>query len=136
MERIAPTVRRLEGKVAVVTGGGNGIGRACCERFAEEGASLVVGDILDGNGRETVALVKKAGQKAVFAHLDAASQADNEALMQTAVDTFGGIDVVVTAAGISDADYKSGDRDVEMQMLTPRWLAWTIRSATSRSSQP
>jgi NAD(P)-dependent dehydrogenase (short-subunit alcohol dehydrogenase family) len=49
---------RLEGKVAVVTGGGNGIGRACCERFAQEGANVVVADVLDDPGAETVGNVR------------------------------------------------------------------------------
>jgi len=90
---------RLDGRIAVVTGGGNGIGRACCERFAEEGASIVVADILDDQGQETVAAVEGLGAKALFAHLDAASRDDNDALMQTAIDTFGRIDVLVTNAG-------------------------------------
>jgi NAD(P)-dependent dehydrogenase (short-subunit alcohol dehydrogenase family) len=108
---------RLEGKIAVVTGGGNGIGRACCERFAEEGASIVVADILDEQGQETIAAVEGLGAKAQFVHLDASSREDNEALMQTTVDTFGRIDVLVTAAGISHSAYKSGDREAEMEIL-------------------
>jgi NAD(P)-dependent dehydrogenase (short-subunit alcohol dehydrogenase family) len=98
---------RLEGRVAVVTGGGNGIGRACCERFAEEGADVVVGDLLDEAGADTVQLVEKAGRSGLFVHLDASSLVDNEALIGQAVDRFGKIDVLVTAAGISHADYKS-----------------------------
>lgn len=109
---------RLEGKVAVVTGGGNGIGRACCERFAEEGASVVVADLLDEPGQATVTAVEGLGTKALYVHLDASSREDNDALMQTAVDTFGQIDVLVTAAGISHSDYRSGDRENEMELLT------------------
>jgi NAD(P)-dependent dehydrogenase (short-subunit alcohol dehydrogenase family) len=108
---------RLEGKVAVVTGGGNGIGKACCQRFAEEGAHVVVADLLDGAGAETVAELEGLGTKATFVHLDAASPADNLAVMQAAVDTFGALDVLVTAAGISHAGYRSGDRDGDLQML-------------------
>jgi NAD(P)-dependent dehydrogenase (short-subunit alcohol dehydrogenase family) len=108
---------RLEGKVAVVTGGGNGIGKACCLRFAQEGANVVVADLLDGPGAETVAELEGLGTKATFVHLDAASPTDNLAVMQTAVDTFGALDVLVTAAGISHAGYRSGDRDGDLQML-------------------
>ncbi len=106
---------RLEGKVAVVTGGGNGIGRACCQRFAEEGADVVVADLLDDPGAETVANVEGLGRKAVYVHADATSPADNEAVMQLAVDTFGSVDVLVTAAGISHSGYRSGG-DVQSEL--------------------
>jgi NAD(P)-dependent dehydrogenase (short-subunit alcohol dehydrogenase family) len=108
---------RLEGKVAVVTGGGNGIGRACCVRFAEEGASVVVADLLDDAGAETVNLVEKAGGRARFVRTDATSKADADAAVQHAVDDFGGVDVLVTAAGISHAAYVSGNSDDELQLL-------------------
>jgi len=111
-------VSRLEGRVAVVTGGGNGIGRACCERFAEEGADVVVADLLDDAGAETVQLVEKAGSTGLFVHVDAASPEDNTGLVQQAVDRFGKVDVLVTAAGISHAEYKSGDRSRDQEMLS------------------
>jgi 3-oxoacyl-[acyl-carrier protein] reductase len=106
---------RLEGKVAVVTGGGNGIGRACCERFAEEGADVVVADVLDGPGREVVAAVEALGRRALFVHADAASPEDNEAAMQLAVDELGHLDVLVTSAGISGKGYVS-DGDTRSQL--------------------
>jgi NAD(P)-dependent dehydrogenase (short-subunit alcohol dehydrogenase family) len=108
---------RLEGRVAVVTGGGNGIGRACCERFAEEGADVVVADLLDDAGGETVQLVEKSGRSGEFVHLDAASPEGNAELVRRAVDRFGRVDVLVTAAGISHAEYKSGDRSRDEEML-------------------
>jgi len=107
----------LVGKVAVVTGGANGIGRACCQRFAAEGASVVVADLLDEPGAETVAAVEATGGTARYVHLDAASPEQNEAVMDTAVEAFGAIDVVVTAAGISHAGYRSGDREADVAML-------------------
>jgi NAD(P)-dependent dehydrogenase (short-subunit alcohol dehydrogenase family) len=110
-------VGRLDGKIAVVTGGGNGIGRACCERFAEEGADVLVADILDEAGAETVGLVKERGREALFIHLDASSQGDNEAMARTAAERFGRIDVLVTAAGITHASYVSGDTDRDRKMI-------------------
>jgi NAD(P)-dependent dehydrogenase (short-subunit alcohol dehydrogenase family) len=108
---------RLDGKVAVVTGGGNGIGRACCVRFAEEGADVFVADLLDEPGAETVARVKERGREALFFHIDASSPADNEAMGQAALERFGHVDVLVTAAGISHADYISGEHRVDQRML-------------------
>ena len=118
---------RLEGRVAVVTGGGNGIGRACCVRFAEEGADVLVADILDDAGAETVGLVKDLGREALFVHLDASSQTDNEGMASLAVERFGKIDVLVTAAGISHSQYVSGNTVVDTAMMT---------EAASRFGQP
>ena len=109
---------RLSGKVAVVTGGGNGIGRACCERFAEEGADVVVADLLVDNAEEVAAVVEKLGRRALAVQLDAVSPSDNEAVMASAVDALGGIDIVLTAAGILHAGYKSGDREAEQPIVT------------------
>lgn len=109
---------RLDDRVAVVTGGGNGIGRACCERFAAEGADVVVADVLEGPGREVVAAVEAAGRRAVFHLLDAASPEDNEDAMQRALDDLGRLDVVVTSAGISGKGYVSdGNTDAAVARM-------------------
>lgn len=108
---------RLTGKVAVVTGGASGIGRATCERFSAEGASILVADVLDERGAETVDAVTGAGGTASFVHLDASSLDDNRAMAEAAVERYGGIDVLVTAAGISHGQYVSGDREAYARML-------------------
>ncbi len=106
---------RLDGKVAVVTGGANGIGRACALRFAEEDADVVIGDVIDDAGATTVKELEAAGAGACYLHTDVTIAGDNEALMQRALDDFGGLDVVVTAAGISHSSYRS-DGDVQAEL--------------------
>ena len=103
-----PNQARLQGKVAVVTGGANGIGRACCVRFAEEGANVVVADLDESQGAETGALVQAAGGEAHFVRTDTTRESDCLAMVQAAVDQFGGVDICVAAAGISWGGYVSG----------------------------
>ncbi|HJN91354.1 MAG TPA: SDR family NAD(P)-dependent oxidoreductase, partial [Dehalococcoidia bacterium] len=79
----------LEGKIAVVTGGASGIGRACAERFAAEGADVVVADLDAGRRAETVATIEALGRRAIFARTDTSTEADNEALADAAIEEFG-----------------------------------------------
>ena len=106
---------RLEGKVCVVTGAGNGIGRACALRFAAEGAAVVVADVLDHDGRSVADEITAEGGRATFVHLEAESAADNEVVAEVAVGTYGGVDVLVTAAGITHGLYRSGDLDADVR---------------------
>lgn len=101
---------QLDGRVAVVTGGADGIGRACCERFAEEGADIVVADVRDEAAMDTIEAVEKRGRRATYMHTDPSSPTDTGTVMQHAIDTFGAIDVLVTAAGITTADHVGGRR--------------------------
>lgn len=89
----------LEGKVAVVTGAGAGIGRASAQAFAREGASVVVADIDEAGGRETVELI--GGDQASFIRTDVAERDDVFAMVQHAVDTYGGLDCAHNNAGIA-----------------------------------
>ena len=99
----------LEGKVAAVTGGGNGIGREVCKLMAAEGAKVVVNDLgvaVDGTGGassaadETVATIKAAGGEATPNYDSVATPEGGQQIIQTAVDTYGKIDILVHVAGI------------------------------------
>jgi NAD(P)-dependent dehydrogenase (short-subunit alcohol dehydrogenase family) len=92
--------QELSGKVAVVTGGASGIGRATAELFAREGAKVVVADI-DVDGGD--ALVAGLGDAVAFRRTDVSDREDVQALVDFAVDTFGGLDVMVNNAGISSS---------------------------------
>jgi NAD(P)-dependent dehydrogenase (short-subunit alcohol dehydrogenase family) len=107
---------RLENKVAVITGAGNGIGRATALRFASEGAAVIVADVLTTPGNETVELIRSAGGQASFIKVEATSRDENHAMAQLAVDTYGGLDIVVTAAGISHGNYESGDFERDLKL--------------------
>jgi NAD(P)-dependent dehydrogenase (short-subunit alcohol dehydrogenase family) len=111
---------RLAGKVAVVTGGGNGLGRATAVRFAEEGAAVVVADLLDGPGHETVAQIESAGGRATFVSVDVTSRADNNAMARAAIEQFDGLHVVVTAAGVASGGYVSGDLELAQKSMRER----------------
>jgi NAD(P)-dependent dehydrogenase (short-subunit alcohol dehydrogenase family) len=89
---------RLNGKVAIVTGSGSGIGRAIAELFAREGAAVVVADIDEGGGSATVEAVRKTGGRAEFVRCDVSKLADCEAAVAAAVAKFGGLNVVVNNA--------------------------------------
>src|SRR5512137_137743 len=93
---------RLEGKAAVVTGGGRGIGRAICLAYAKEGADVVVNYASkDQPAQEVVEMVKEIGRKAVALKGNVAVKADAEKIIQTAIDNFGKIDILVNNAGVS-----------------------------------
>jgi NAD(P)-dependent dehydrogenase (short-subunit alcohol dehydrogenase family) len=91
----------LQGRVAVITGGASGIGRATAVRFAEEGADIVLGDIAPPD--ETVRLVEKTGRRAIAVRTDTTSEADCDGLVAAAVAEFGKVDVGVASAGVASA---------------------------------
>ena len=108
---------RLDGKVTVITGAGNGIGRATALRFAEEGSAVVVADIQSERAEETAEMVIAAGGRAKSISVDVASSSDNDAMADMAIDEFGGLDCLVTAAGISHANYVSGDIEPDIKNI-------------------
>jgi NAD(P)-dependent dehydrogenase (short-subunit alcohol dehydrogenase family) len=94
---------RIEGRVAVVTGGCSGIGLATVRRFAEEGAKIVIGDIDDAAGARVVADLGGI-QHATYVHVDVTDKDQVDALFQTAKDTYGSVDIAFNNAGISPPD--------------------------------
>ncbi len=95
-------MKRFEGRVALVTGGGSGIGRAACLAFAREGARVVIDDIRVEGGEETLRLIREAGGEAVFVKADVSKAAEVEAMVRTAIDTFGRLDCACNNAGIGE----------------------------------
>ena len=90
----------FEGKVALVTGGGSGIGRGTALAFAREGAKVVVADIAAEGGERTVQLIEEAGGKSLFVESDVARAGDVETLVVRTVDSFGALDCAFNNAGI------------------------------------
>ena len=94
---------RLQNKVALVTGASSGIGRATCLLFAQEGASVVLVDINDEGGHETLAAIQKEGGEAIYVHADISKAADCQNMVNMAEETFGNLHIIFNNAGISHA---------------------------------
>lgn len=91
---------KLEGKVALISGGGRGQGAEEARVFAAEGASVVFGDLLDEEGRAVESEIAQRGGNARYVHLDVTSESDWKSAVSLAVETFGRLDVLVNNAGI------------------------------------
>lgn len=95
-------MKRFEGKVALITGGGSGIGRATSLAFAREGAKVVVDDIKVQGGEETLQMIKSAGGEAIFVKADVSKADEVEAMVQKAIDTYGRLDCAFNNAGVGE----------------------------------
>ncbi|WP_274362555.1 SDR family NAD(P)-dependent oxidoreductase [Paenibacillus thermotolerans] len=92
---------RLKGKVALITGSGSGIGRSSALLFAREGASVIVNDVSEEKGQETVAAIQEEGGQAAFIGADVTDPVSVDAMVKRAIERFGVIDVLFNNAGIS-----------------------------------
>jgi NAD(P)-dependent dehydrogenase (short-subunit alcohol dehydrogenase family) len=109
------TGMRLEGKVALITGAGSGIGRESALLFAAEGAAIVVVDIVDKGGQETVGAVEAAGGRAIYVHADVTKAEDAARMVASTEQKFGKLTVLFNNAGIlhsQDDDAISTDEEV------------------------
>ncbi len=95
---------RLEGKVALITGGASGMGRVAAGLFAGEGARVVLADVLDESGLATVAEAADSGGEADYVHADVSIASDVEAMVAFAMERFGALDVLYNNAGILPGD--------------------------------
>lgn len=99
----------MEGRVALVTGGGSGIGRACLLEFASRGCRVVVTDVDERGGEETVRMVQEAGSDSFFMRLDVTKLAESQAAVRAAVERFGSLDYAVNNAGIGGPAAPTGE---------------------------
>ena len=104
---------KLDGKVALISGGARGQGAAEAETFTREGARVVFGDVRDDEGKKVAAAIQAAGGDAVYVHLDVASERDWQAAVKTAVDRYGRLDILVNNAGIVIPRVPIEERTVE-----------------------
>ena len=95
---------RVANKVAIITGAAGGMGQAAAELFAREGASVVVTDVNATAGEETVKGIRNAGGKALFVKANVANEDEVKVMVETAIDTFGRVDILYNNAGIMPTD--------------------------------
>lgn len=92
---------RLQGKTALITGGGSGFGEGIAQRFAQEGARLVINDIDVQNGERVASAIREAGGECRFVKADVSRSADFKASIDAVIDAYGRVDIVVNNAGVS-----------------------------------
>ena len=133
----------LEGKVALVTGGSSGIGKRTAVKFAEEGARVIVADLREAEGNETVRLIKEAGSDGFFVRTDVSQEPDVQAMVAAAVETYGKLDCALNNAGkLTRRDHVWIDTPIEFfdELMDPNlrgvWLCMKheLRTMVERGS--
>jgi len=115
-------MKKLQNRVAIITGAASGIGEAAAKLFADEGASIVVADVNAEDGKRVVDEIKSSGGQAHFSQVDVTSEAEIEAMIQAAVSTFGRLDILYNNAGYEDIEYahkleeSSWDKQVDINL--------------------
>ncbi|MBD5801570.1 2,5-dichloro-2,5-cyclohexadiene-1,4-diol dehydrogenase [Azoarcus sp. Aa7] len=100
----------LQNKVAIITGGASGIGRATALLFAQAGARIVIADMSEASGKEVVAEIERTGGEALFQRVDVSRDEDCAGMVQATLTRFGKLDIAFNNAGISGAMLPQGNR--------------------------
>jgi NAD(P)-dependent dehydrogenase (short-subunit alcohol dehydrogenase family) len=103
----------LDGKVALVTGGGSGIGQAACRLYAREGAKVAVSDISEKGASETVEGIRQNGGEAIFVRADVSSPEECQAMVNATLEAFGRLDIAFNNAGIGGEANLTADYSIE-----------------------
>jgi NAD(P)-dependent dehydrogenase (short-subunit alcohol dehydrogenase family) len=106
-------MKALDGKVAIITGAGSGIGRAIALLYANEGAKIVISDVDEQGGSETVSEIRAKGGEAIFVKADTSKPDDSKSLVEQAVKQFGGLHIAVNNAGVGGPLNMTGEYPVE-----------------------
>ena len=112
---------RLEGKVALISGGARGQGAVEARMFGQEGARVIIGDILDDLGMQVQAEINETGGECLYVHLDVTSESDWQNAVEAAVSHFGKLDVLVNNAGIGSPRNAAGERMTIEHLSEGQW---------------
>jgi NAD(P)-dependent dehydrogenase (short-subunit alcohol dehydrogenase family) len=132
-------VGRLDGKVALITGSGKGIGRGIARRFVKEGAAVVVAELDDAAGKQVAEELEQGGGRALFSHTDVGDKEQIEAAVGAAVSTFGRLDVLVNNAIALSPNVPLEDKtdaDLDGLLHSGLWATWwSMRAALPHFKQ-